>query len=76
VAFGLEVAALGRAEIQAKGAKILDVVQMGHLGARHPQELSDQTVRPAENALALRVTARPHEVFELDPRRMAALEPE
>jgi len=31
---------LGRAEIQAKVAKILDVVQMGHLAARYPQELS------------------------------------
>ena len=40
VAFGLEVRRLGRAEIQAKVAKILDVVQMGHLGARYPQELS------------------------------------
>src|SRR6266853_2227025 len=42
------------------------------------------TVRPAGSALALRVTARPHEVFELDekvwleldPRQMALLEPE
>jgi putative spermidine/putrescine transport system ATP-binding protein/spermidine/putrescine transport system ATP-binding protein len=40
VAFGLEVRRLGRAEIHAKVAKILDVVQMGHLAARYPQELS------------------------------------
>ena len=40
VAFGLEVRRLARAEIQAKVAKILDVVQMGHLAARYPQELS------------------------------------
>jgi iron(III) transport system ATP-binding protein len=40
VAFGLEVRRLGRAEIQTKVAKILDVVQMGHLAARYPQELS------------------------------------
>ena len=41
-------------------------------------------MRPAGSALALRVTARPHEVFELDekvwleldPRQMALLEPE
>ena len=57
--------------------------------ARSPQraylgEHWDYTVRPAGSALALRVTARPHEVFEvdekvwleLDPRQMAALEPE
>jgi iron(III) transport system ATP-binding protein len=44
----------------------------------------DYTVRPAESALALRVTARPHEVFEvgrnvwleLDPHQMAPLLPE
>jgi iron(III) transport system ATP-binding protein len=40
VAFGLEVRRLARAKIQAKVAKILDVVQMGHLAARYPQELS------------------------------------
>ena len=40
VAFGLEVRRLPRAEIQTRVAKILDVVQMGHLGARYPQELS------------------------------------
>ena len=40
VAFGLEVRRLPRAEIQTRVAKILDVVQMGHLAARYPQELS------------------------------------
>jgi iron(III) transport system ATP-binding protein len=55
------------------------VVQRAYLG-----EHWDYTVRPAGSALALRVTARPHEVFdleekvwlELDPRQMALLEPE
>ena len=55
------------------------VTQRAYLG-----EHWDYTVRPAGSALALRVTARPHEVFEvdekvwleLDPRQMAALEPE
>jgi len=55
------------------------VTQRAYLG-----EHWDYTVRPADSALALRVTARPHEVFEvnekvwleLDPRQMAALEPE
>ena len=40
VAFGLEVRRLPRTEIRAKVDQILDVVQMGHLGARYPQELS------------------------------------
>jgi iron(III) transport system ATP-binding protein len=40
VAFGLEVRRLPRPEIRAKVDKILDVVQMGHLGGRYPQELS------------------------------------
>ncbi len=40
VAFGLEVRRRPRAEIQTRVAKILDVVQMGHLAARYPQELS------------------------------------
>jgi iron(III) transport system ATP-binding protein len=55
------------------------VVQRAYLG-----EHWDYTVRPAGGALALRVTARPHEVFEvdekvwleLDPRQMARLQPE
>jgi iron(III) transport system ATP-binding protein len=55
------------------------VTQRAYLG-----EHWDYTVRPADSTLALRVTARPHEVFEvdekvwleLDPRQMAALEPE
>ncbi len=55
------------------------VAQRAYLG-----EHWDYTVRPAGSALALRVTARPHEVFELDekvwleldPRQMALLEPE
>jgi iron(III) transport system ATP-binding protein len=55
------------------------IVQRAYLG-----EHWDYTVRPVGSGLALRVTARPHEVFEvdekvwleLDPRQMAALEPE
>jgi ABC-type Fe3+/spermidine/putrescine transport system ATPase subunit len=55
------------------------VAQRAYLG-----EHWDYTVRPSGSALALRVTARPHEVFdldekvwlELDPRQMALLEPE
>jgi iron(III) transport system ATP-binding protein len=55
------------------------VVQRAYLG-----EHWDYSVRPADSALALRVTARPHEVFEvdekvwleLDPRQMARLQPE
>ncbi|HMH75547.1 MAG TPA: TOBE domain-containing protein, partial [Candidatus Udaeobacter sp.] len=55
------------------------VTQRAYLG-----EHWDYTVRPVGSGLALRVTARPHEVFEvdvkvwleLDPRQMAALEPE
>jgi iron(III) transport system ATP-binding protein len=55
------------------------VVQRAYLG-----EHWDYTVRPAGGPLALRVTARPHEVFEvdekvwleLDPRQMARLQPE
>ena len=55
------------------------VVQRAYLG-----EHWDYTVRPADSALPLRVTARPHEVFEveenvwleLDPQQMAMLEPE
>ncbi len=55
------------------------VAQRAYLG-----EHWDYTVRPAGSALVLRVTARPHEVFEvdekvwleLDPRQMALLEPE
>ena len=56
-----------------------EIAQRAYLG-----EHWDYTVRPAGSALALRVTARPHEVFELDekvwleldPRQMALLEPE
>jgi iron(III) transport system ATP-binding protein len=55
------------------------IVQRAYLG-----EHWDYTVRPAGGPLALRVTARPHEVFEvdekvwleLDPRQMARLQPE
>ena len=55
------------------------VTQRAYLG-----EHWDYTVRPAGGALALRVTARPHEVFEvdekvwleLDPRQMARVEAE
>jgi iron(III) transport system ATP-binding protein len=55
------------------------VTQRAYLG-----EHWDYTVRPAGSALALRVTGRPYEVFEveekvwleLDPRQMAPLLPE
>jgi iron(III) transport system ATP-binding protein len=55
------------------------VLQRAYLG-----EHWDYTVRPAGSGLALRVTTRPHEVFEvdekvwleLDPSQMAALLPE
>jgi iron(III) transport system ATP-binding protein len=55
------------------------IAQRAYLG-----EHWDYTVRPAGGALTLRVTARPHEVFEvdekvwleLDPRQMARLQPE
>ena len=55
------------------------LVQRAYLG-----EHWDYTVRPAGTRLALRVTTRPHEVFEvdekvwleLDPSQMAALQPE
>jgi iron(III) transport system ATP-binding protein len=40
VAFGLEVRRLPKAEVRARVDKILDVVQMGQLGGRYPQELS------------------------------------
>ena len=40
VAFGLEVRRLPRAEIRSRVDRILDVVQMKHLGGRYPQELS------------------------------------
>jgi len=40
VAFGLEVRRLPRDEIRIKVRRILDVVQMGHLEGRYPQELS------------------------------------
>jgi iron(III) transport system ATP-binding protein len=63
------------------GAAVIagQVVQRAYLG-----EHWDYTVRPVGGALALRVTARPHEVFEvdekvwleLDPRQMARLQPE
>ncbi len=53
------------------------VVQRAYLG-----EHWDYTVRPADGGLLLRVTARPHEVFEVeervwlevDPRQLARLE--
>ena len=54
-----------------------EVVQRAYLG-----EHWDYTVRPADSGLLLRVTARPHEVFEVnervwlevDPRQMARIE--
>jgi iron(III) transport system ATP-binding protein len=53
-----------------------EIVQRAYLG-----EHWDYAVRPAGSALLLRVTARPHEVFdagekvwlEVDPRQMAAI---
>jgi len=62
----------------AEGAALLPgrVVQRAYLG-----EHWDYTVRARDGALVLRVTARPHEVFEvdeavwleIDPRQMAAI---
>jgi iron(III) transport system ATP-binding protein len=54
-----------------------DVIQRAYLG-----EYWDYTVRIAESALSLRVTARPHEIFEvaekvwleIDARQMAPIE--
>jgi len=40
VAFGLEVRRRPKAEIADRVRRILDVVQMGHLGGRYPAELS------------------------------------
>ncbi|HEX7788878.1 MAG TPA: ABC transporter ATP-binding protein [Methylomirabilota bacterium] len=40
VAFGLEVRRRPRAEIRERVGRILEVVQMGHLAERYPQELS------------------------------------
>jgi len=40
VAFGLEVRRMPKDEMRVKVQRILDVVQMGHLGGRYPQELS------------------------------------
>jgi ABC-type Fe3+/spermidine/putrescine transport system ATPase subunit len=40
VAFGLEVRRRPKAEITERVQRILDVVQMGHLGGRYPAELS------------------------------------
>jgi iron(III) transport system ATP-binding protein len=40
VAFGLEVRRRPKAEIATRVRRILEVVQMGHLGGRYPQELS------------------------------------
>jgi iron(III) transport system ATP-binding protein len=40
VAFGLEVRKVSRAEIREKVQAALDMVRMGHLGARKPTELS------------------------------------
>ena len=53
------------------------IVQRAYLG-----EHWDYTVRPADSGLLLRVTARPHEIFdvdesvwlELDPRQLARIE--
>jgi iron(III) transport system ATP-binding protein len=46
------------------------VVQRAYLG-----EHWDYTVRPADSGLLLRVTARPHEVFEVDERVWLELDP-
>jgi iron(III) transport system ATP-binding protein len=40
VAFGLEVRRRPKAEIRERVGRILEVVQMGHLASRYPQELS------------------------------------
>ena len=40
IAFGLEMRGVPRAGIQARVAQALDLVRLGHLGARRPRELS------------------------------------
>jgi ABC-type Fe3+/spermidine/putrescine transport system ATPase subunit len=40
VAFGLKMRKVGRAEAQQRVAQILDIVQLGHLAERYPNELS------------------------------------
>ena len=69
----------GRVPAQSDGAAVIAgrVIQRAYLG-----EHWDYAVRPEGSALVLRVSARPHEVFEadarvwleLDPRQMAPIE--
>ncbi|NIY95591.1 ABC transporter ATP-binding protein [Salipiger sp. HF18] len=40
VAFGLEMRGIGRSERETKVARALDIVELGHLAARHPHQLS------------------------------------
>ncbi|MBN8955068.1 MAG: ABC transporter ATP-binding protein, partial [Rhizobiales bacterium] len=40
VAFGLKLRKISRAEVEERTRRMLDIVQMGHLGARYPSELS------------------------------------
>jgi ABC-type Fe3+/spermidine/putrescine transport system ATPase subunit len=57
VAFGLEVRRLPRADIRAKVDRILEVVQMTHLGDRYPAELSGGQQQRV--ALARAIVVRP-----------------
>ena len=40
VAFGLEMRGIGRSERETRVARALDIVELGHLAARHPHQLS------------------------------------
>jgi iron(III) transport system ATP-binding protein len=63
VAFGLKLRKLGRAEVEARTRKILDVVQMAHLADRYPAELSGGQQQRV--ALARAIVVEP-EVLLLD----------
>src|SRR5690606_23384781 len=57
VAFGLKIRKLPRPEVEERVKRILDVVQMGHLGGRYPAELSGGQQQRV--ALARAVVIRP-----------------
>jgi len=58
VAFGLEVRRVPKDELRIKVQRILDVVQMGHLGGRYPQELSGGQQQRVALARALAIRPR------------------
>jgi ABC-type Fe3+/spermidine/putrescine transport system ATPase subunit len=63
VSFGLKLRKLSSAEVKRRTAKILEVVQMGHLGQRYPSELSGGQQQRV--ALARAIVVQP-EVLLLD----------